>query len=214
MENARQLNSLAPSWKGSSVKSKSPENTLERFWAKVYRGPETDCWIWFGCRLATGYGKMAVNGIEVGAHRLSWEIHFGEIPQGMHICHECDNPSCVNPDHIFPGTRGDNMADMARKKRNRHSNGELKRFRKNGLCAGRVHGIRRLYAATKLTTHEIAKEFGIWPTAVNAIINGRSWGHLEWSDPVIKELALARAKASHRMGRTHEHRMAAKRLSA
>jgi len=91
--------------------------TLEqRFWQKVRK---TDgCWNWTGRRQHnTWYGQLDVDGSPYGTHRLSWEIHNGPIPEGMSVLHECDNPACVNPNHLFLGTQMDNMIDMWSKNR-------------------------------------------------------------------------------------------------
>ena len=90
-----------------------------RFWSKVDRSG--DCWEWMAYRLPKGYGTMRIANRRKGlAHRISWEIHFGPIPTGMHVLHKCDNPPCVNPDHLMLGTAADNIHDMVDK--GRHSN--------------------------------------------------------------------------------------------
>lgn len=78
------------------------------------------CWEWGGYKNATNYGFTRVGGRGskgVLAHRLSWQLHFGEIPEGMHVCHKCDNPPCVRPDHLFLGTNLDNIKDRIKKGR-------------------------------------------------------------------------------------------------
>jgi len=87
----------------------------ERFWSKVYK---TDtCWLWIGHRLKAGYGVISVGGKNYLAHRLSYELNIGQIPEGKYICHKCDNPPCVNPEHFFVGDATANMQDASSKGR-------------------------------------------------------------------------------------------------
>jgi len=88
-----------------------------RFWQLVEMIPFHTCWEWIGAQTRFGYGQFRSNGIVRGAHRVSWEIHNGPIPGGLWVLHHCDNPSCVRPDHLFIGTRTDNMRDAFRKGR-------------------------------------------------------------------------------------------------
>jgi hypothetical protein len=101
----------------------------ERFWEKVDKnGPthpvlRTQCWLWTAKRLPRGYGEIAINGKDrARTHRVSWEMHFGAIPERRWVLHRCDNPSCVRPDHLFLGTHLDNMADMRAKGRGTYPN--------------------------------------------------------------------------------------------
>lgn len=89
-----------------------------RFWRRVER-VESGCWLWRGSLDGGGYGQIstAQGFAPAKAHRVSWEMRNGPIPDGMVVCHTCDTPACVNPDHLFIGTQQDNMRDCSRKNR-------------------------------------------------------------------------------------------------
>lgn len=89
----------------------------ERFYKKISPDPNSGCWLWIGAAFNHGYGQMRINGKIKSAHRASWEIHNGDIPNDLFVCHKCDVKLCVNPDHLFLGTNSDNMKDMNDKKR-------------------------------------------------------------------------------------------------
>lgn len=96
---------------------KNPEEILERFIDKFIPEPNSGCWLWTAYTLPKGYGRIKVDGKAVLAHRVSHELHVGPIPEGLHVLHRCDTPSCVNPDHLFLGTPQDNMTDKMQKGR-------------------------------------------------------------------------------------------------
>ena len=79
--------------------------------------PQTDCWEWTGSNNAKGYGQLRINWKLRYAHRVSYELYRGKIPEGMYVCHRCDNRKCVNPDHLWLGTQKDNLQDMMLKGR-------------------------------------------------------------------------------------------------
>lgn len=90
---------------------------MQTFWDRVDVKRSDDCWAWKLSKFGNGYGKASVKNRTRLAHRLSWEIANGPIPRGMMICHKCDNPPCVNPNHLFLATQKTNMQDCVEKKR-------------------------------------------------------------------------------------------------
>jgi hypothetical protein len=87
------------------------------FLSNAFPNFETDCWEWHGTKHMAGYGSYRVNGKSFLAHRVSWMIFNGEMPEGLCVCHKCDNRKCINPNHLFVGTQGDNVRDMILKGR-------------------------------------------------------------------------------------------------
>lgn len=147
----------------------------ERFWDKVDVGEPGECWEWGASRNSKGYGQFGLDGRIEYAHRIVWRLTQGEIPDGKHICHRCDNPPCVNPRHLFPGTHQENMFDRDNKGR-RDARGS-----KNGQAKLTEKDIRPIRAlldeGLKLTA--IADLYGVSPQAVSMIKNGKRWNHVE-----------------------------------
>jgi len=155
----------------------------ERLLAKVPNRPEGACWEWTGPCTRNGYGELDVGSRidgsyrKVYAHRLSYEVHVGPIPEGMYVCHTCDNRACVNPAHLFIGTQDDNMADAARKGRCPGVSLQGERHPRARLTEGQVLAIRARRAAGE-SERDVAREYGVSPQLVYAIHTRRLWKHL------------------------------------
>lgn len=150
----------------------------ERFWSFVEKGP--DCWLWTGSNDGDdGYGRIKRGPKNIGSHRASWIIHFGEIPKGLQVCHTCDNPPCVRPDHLFLGTSRDNSQDCVSKGRrtvpdNRGSLSGLSKLTEDDVIA-----IRSAYIPRKMGNRaELAAKFGVSVSTVNSIIWRAHWKHI------------------------------------
>lgn len=149
--------------------------TPARFWSHV--DTSGDCWIWTAARFERGYGAFSIKGHNVRAHRYAYEITYGP-PGNLEVCHRCDNPSCVRPDHLFLGTNADNMRDMYAKGRG-HQN-YLRGERGNGarLSEAQVQEIRTRYAAGGVTYRCLAGEYEVSRNAIWNILTRRTWIHI------------------------------------
>ena len=136
----------------------------------VHIDEETGCHLWAGKPNHKGYGVICINYKRHLTHRLSYELHVGPIPEGMVVCHKCDTPACVNPAHLFLGTRTDNHADMVAK--GRHQKGS--RQWKAKVTEDDVRAIRAMSG----THREVANQFGLTPAAVKAIRHRVNWRHV------------------------------------
>lgn len=125
--------------------------------------PNSGCWIWLGhlsgCKMQ--YGKISVNRRSIGAHRASYAAHNGEIPDGHCVRHICDNPACVNPDHLVLGTNQDNVDD--RNRRGRQCQGT--RHPQSRLTTEQVHYIR----GSKRSNYDLGREFGVMDTTIRSV---------------------------------------------
>jgi hypothetical protein len=149
----------------------------ERFWSKVdKRGPD-ECWPWLASVNASGYGRLtAGRGVNLKAHRVSYTLEKGPIPDGMNVLHHCDNPPCCNPGHLFAGTHKDNTQDMLSKDRGvapPHSFGKEHHHTKFDDAAA-----RRIIADQR-THHVIAAEYGVCSMTVFRLKHGQTWKKLD-----------------------------------
>jgi hypothetical protein len=175
------------------------QTTTERFWSRV--DTSGDCWIWTGAKSRHGYGTFWAGGVRgrIGAHRWALEQACGEVLDGKYICHRCDNPSCVRPEHLFAASQADNLADAKQKGRlrppsardgNSHKNtvtidlavgvgavgGSPKKH--NGMAkldSDTVLEIRRKYIDGGVSTRQLAAEYGLGKTTVANVVVGRTW---------------------------------------
>lgn len=163
----------------------------ERLFSKVSR-MRGGCWLWKERTDRKGYGRLGVwkRGMQQ-AHRVSWEIHFGKIPDGLCVLHKCDVPACVRPDHLFLGTRIDNNIDMRRKCRDRYASGDESGRRKHPelwprgnqihcakLTEDKVRALRDEYAAGGISFAKLGIKYGIGHTTVENIVKRRKWAHV------------------------------------
>ena len=146
-----------------------------RFWGLVDQtpgqGPNGDCWEWTKGRVGLGYGRLSVGKGEVRAHRFAFSTAFGPIPNGMMVCHRCDNPACCNPNHLFLGTHDDNMADMAMKGRSLQG----VKHHKAKLNDAEVRAIR-LDGRMQI---ELAEAYGVTQGLIGMIKRREIWSHLD-----------------------------------
>lgn len=145
-----------------------------RFWEKVAKGPDSDCWFWQGAKFISGYGCVWLNGQQVYTHRVAYELAKGPIPEDLMIRHTCDVRACCNPHHLLVGTAAENNQDKI--DRGRHPRGE--QDSKAKLTEADVREIRELLRAGVLPQHEIGKRFNVSRGAILNIKNGSNWKHV------------------------------------
>jgi len=151
----------------------------ERFWAKVDKKGQGECWEWTGAKVPGDYGVIGKGGSGSGlllAHRVSWELVNGPIPAGKCVLHRYDNPSCVNPHHLFLGTMVDNQQDMIKKGRANKARGE--RQGNSKLTEQDVHEIRAMLARD-ISQTVIAEKYDVARTTIGSINTGTNWGWLK-----------------------------------
>lgn len=152
------------------------EKVVSRFWKKIKKSD--GCWTWTRDRHAGNrYGRIWTGERRVPAHRFSWELHYGQIPRGMEVCHRCDFTFCVRPDHLFLGTHAENMGDCAAKKRivsghvrgSRHGNAKL--------TESDVIDIRTC-ASFGASRAALRAAFGVGHSVISEILTRKAWTHV------------------------------------
>lgn len=141
----------------------------ENFLQKTEPDPNSGCWLWTGCVHANGYGKIKSKQRTGLAHRFAWELFRAPIPPGMIICHKCDTPLCVNPDHLYVGTDADNCRDKMARGRDRKASGTDAAHAK--LDWEKVAVIR----SSPLSNKRLAKMYGVDPSTVWDARRGATW---------------------------------------
>lgn len=188
----------------SEQKTKRVVGTIaERFWPKVSKSD--GCWTWTAAiNKRWGYGAFREGGKTLRAHRVAWALTNGPIPDGLFACHHCDNPSCVNPSHIFLGTCSDNAKDMAAKGRSTLGDRNPSRLYPDRVARGDRHSSRthperiqrgvdrpnhkllnadviaiRSLFANGATNKAISERYGISRSLASAVAHGKRWQHVE-----------------------------------
>ena len=150
-----------------------PQQVVDYFWNKVtYPGNDQDCWEWCGTIEKEGYGVFSVNHKQLRVHRFSWEYYNGSIPNNLFVCHKCDNPPCVNPDHLFLGSLQDNEKDKVQK--DRHVFGS-----KNGRAVLTeeviIDIITGVLNKTYLSIADIVDKYKVNPMMIRYIFRRKNW---------------------------------------
>lgn len=141
---------------------------MDRFLNKVVVGTDEECWNWIGARTSSGYGSIGDYYQLKSAHRVSWELYRDPIPNGKLVLHKCDNKLCVNPNHLYLGTSGDNMNDRAI--RNENGQGGIQ----SKFYIGEIWLMKKLYNSGKVFQRDIAMIFKCSQGTISFLVNDKS----------------------------------------
>jgi hypothetical protein len=174
----------------------------ERFWSKVHPANDLGCTEWAAHRSPQGYGRLAVDGAQLRAHRFAWELMRGPIPDGLQVLHRCDNRACVNVEHLFLGTQKDNIVDMIAKGRDARGDKNGARSRPERLPRGEAHGRAKLSAEDVMEIRSrcaggeshsaLAMRFGVGRATIGLIHRRQRWTHLLEDGSDVREVAALR----------------------
>lgn len=167
-----------------------PEDVI-RFWSKVDKKSPDECWPWKGTGSSNGYGHFSYKHKPLAATRVMWRLHHGQDPYPLFMCHHCDNPTCVNPSHLFLGTQKDNIADRDAKGRVCRGENQFasKLTERTVFLIRSIYGERRQpYAEQRdrlrkgayapITQKELAKLFSIGRSTLMSVLNRKTWKHI------------------------------------
>ena len=157
----------------------SKPDYLSRFEEKFIPEPNSGCWLWTASQSGHGYGYFFMDGRGTRAHRAAWILYQGEIPNDLCVLHKCDNPQCVNPDHLWLGSHAENMIDRGKKARSARG----VRVNTTKLSIDDVKKVRALLKKG-INCTAIARSFGVSTTAIHAIRNRRTWA---WIEEVVSD---------------------------
>ena len=153
------------------------EEDIRIFWSQVDKTPnEKGCWVWVGKTDDKGYGYTQYNGKKWLTHRLSYVLHVRPISKGRSVLHTCDNPPCIQPLHLWPGTQADNVADMDEKGRRGTWDHAGEKHPLAKLTDAQVQEIRERYLSGGVMQKDLAREYGVVDSAISHIIRGKRFG--------------------------------------
>lgn len=131
--------------------------------------------MWTGAKDTGGYGRIYLHGRIEGSNRLSWLIHFGEIPDSLFVCHRCNNKGCVNPNHLYLATNGQNIRDAIKDGIMTFKNHDGEHNGRAILSWADVHTIRNMRSNSNTRISQLAVDFGVSEATISAVLSGRNW---------------------------------------